>query len=910
MIRRRLILKVVCALVFGVYCTVTYLKRSPRFIGIIHHQLEQVFKKQLQCYFTGTIKAIDFFPVALHLKNTEFKPTSSHDGWSWKAEELTITLSLLPYLFTKKIGLDVLFQNFSAFSLLKKGKLGIIQYVQTITGGFKAELPFKLQNILFKKADFSVQEKDLDLIATIAWNGQIGNAGKFLKSRLYVTDGSIKCGSIPVCSNFSGISSATVEVDTSFVHYRIDNDLRVTLPQLAKGKQECLLEGTISNGKSAYVMYNSDYSFHVDSLRTYSKDPYFLCQGAIKVPLDYLCRIFGHDEIAKRMQGTCDVLFVGQPFKALSGTVLFKDTYYKGHGLEKIALSFLTDQQKVRGIVSLGKEQGLAIGLWEGDISSKYLSAKLANVTAWPLNKSSSWNIRPYKGKVSFVVTKDLIIECNYQIATEHSKTESRSYSHGEVKASSSGDLHANGEIDNNKYAINLQLFPHFKPLSIIYKDQNKKNLLQCILQGPQQKKLKAMLSYDFIHSLIYNYLDYELPGQGTLHLEGTVEDDGIKAHMYTQDTTIQLPETYNFLSNFTADFIASYATRKLTIKNISAQLHKGSVTCKKAIIYFTPDLSNIVFMHIPVYASKCFLNWRDDFFTVASSFLTFQKRKNEPYNIDGFVIVEKGQLKENPLSREGQKELTQFMIPSSLFEGQPLTMNIGIMTKEPLYIKTPLLKSRAVVDVVLSHTLRSPELVGQLRLLGGSLHFSKNPLHINRSELRFISQQPYDPLINFVAQGSIKKYLITLSVGGSLQEPHIVLDSTPSLQDEQILALLFTGSAQESLNVMVPTLVMRNVENILFGATGSSETNSIFDSLRRIKLVPSFADQTGRGGFRGAVEIDVSDHLHASIQKNFSQSEDTRIEVEYLVSDDVSLKAIKDERSDIGGEIEMRFKF
>ncbi len=76
------------------------------------------------------------------------------------------------------------------------------------------------------------------------------------------------------------------------------------------------------------------------------------------------------------------------------------------------------------------------------------------------------------------------------------------------------------------------------------------------------------------------------------------------------------------------------------------------------------------------------------------------------------------------------------------------------------------------------------------------------------------------------------------------------------------------------------------------------------------IHLVPSFTDQTGRGGLRGAIEIDVNDRWRALIQKNFSLTEDTRFELEYLLSDDISLRGIRDERRDLGGEVEVRWKF
>jgi hypothetical protein len=83
-----------------------------------------------------------------------------------------------------------------------------------------------------------------------------------------------------------------------------------------------------------------------------------------------------------------------------------------------------------------------------------------------------------------------------------------------------------------------------------------------------------------------------------------------------------------------------------------------------------------------------------------------------------------------------------------------------------------------------------------------------------------------------------------------------------------------------------------------------------ILKPLRKITLVPSFTDQSGRGGLRGALDIDLSERWRALVQNNFSLSEDTKFEVDYLLSDDISIRGIRNERRDVCGEVEMRWKF
>jgi hypothetical protein len=146
------------------------------------------------------------------------------------------------------------------------------------------------------------------------------------------------------------------------------------------------------------------------------------------------------------------------------------------------------------------------------------------------------------------------------------------------------------------------------------------------------------------------------------------------------------------------------------------------------------------------------------------------------------------------------------------------------------------------------------------------------------------------------------------LHATGSLQDPQIIFESSPPLSEEQIIALLLVGN-QESLQAAVPAIIMQNIKSMVFNPEQSEVRSDWLTHLQQIHLVPSFSDQTGRGGLRGALEID-SERWRAKVQKNFSLSEDTRFEIEYLLSDDVSLRGIRDEHRDVGGEVEIRWKF
>jgi len=242
------------------------------------------------------------------------------------------------------------------------------------------------------------------------------------------------------------------------------------------------------------------------------------------------------------------------------------------------------------------------------------------------------------------------------------------------------------------------------------------------------------------------------------------------------------------------------------------------------------------------------------------------------------------------------------------------LQCDITLETRHPIRIKTSFFDTQARAKVQIKGQLFKPEISGAVSLNTGKLLFPYKPLQITKGTLSFSSSNLDDLLIKLVAKNKIKKYLVNLDVTGSLTHHTIDLYSNPPLSKEQIIALLMAGSEEESLSSMAPALIMHNIKSLIFGSDPSFFLQryalTALQPLRYVHFIPSFSDQSGRGGLRGTLEIDINDRWRAAIQRNFNLFEDTRFELEYLLSDDISLKAIRDEHRDISSEVEMRWKF
>lgn len=574
--------------------------------------------------FSGEVTSVDLLGLTVHIKNAHFVPIEE-EGWSWKSEEFKLSLSWLFFVYHKKFGLDIDLKNYEINSGFKDGQLGMMSHIKKVVGGLQGmPVPLTLRSIVFKNAALVVKGGD-HLEMKLRWNGQLDRVGSLYKSRLYFVDGSLSWGKTELASGISGLSSTTIRPGIP-LQYRMSSDLQMIINHLPKKEKQCTLQGSWIDGQGACVLNNYNYSFHIDPLRTYSHGSQFMCQGHISFPVSYISRLLGPEFLSEHISGTCDVAFLGDPSHKLSGTITVDEPHYDRYGVKKILLSFLTDCQTAYGALTVEQEKGRFAGPWQIDLTKKTAKADLVNHTPWQLDSKTYWEIPSHEGRVSLSVNEDRKTHCDYRIALHHTKTDSTSYSKGSSVLSSAGLFHALGQINQKTYSCAVQLAP-FKPLSALYKDKDEKVLFKLEMRPPAYKQLEALISYDLIRQVIGEFWDYDLAGQGTLKLSGTYKNKMIKGHLESKDVTIRLPETYNFISSVQGDCAFDTETRSAQFKDLAVNFHKGSLASSQGRVDFNEKFEP-TFIHFPLAFRKCFFNWQEDLFAVASGALLLQKKK------------------------------------------------------------------------------------------------------------------------------------------------------------------------------------------------------------------------------------------------------------------------------------------
>lgn len=475
-------------------------------------------------------------------------------------------------------------------------------------------------------------------------------------------------------------------------------------------------------------------------------------------------------------------------------------------------------------------------------------------------------------------------------------------------KLNLSGQLQNHGESILNYQALLQNHPPYLQNLTI--KNQTKAIISQINCNKNRPQELLAIVWLDRLMPLLPKKVNQQLIGKGELHIASQINSDQIRCHYQLKSGQLIVSKLQIPINYLEGQMSWNQRTKTVTLQETIASLHQGQIKIPQAKLSYL-NTNQTIQIHIPVIFEKCAINIKPGLGAICSGQLLWQTNSDGVPKLSGFTIIEQarysGNLWDWPHKINGS-------IKNQPLQIDPL-LDLMIFSRMPIQIKSDTLKAQTHLQMQLTGTLSKPQFTGYLHSSEGQIYLPYKPLLIEHGTLYLNGDLSNTPTIDLVASTQIKQFNINVHVNGPVKpEPPIAFESNPPLSDEQIAALLLTGSESTSLNMVMPALVLQNLNLAIFGnpenlASEHPFIKQLLKPFEHIRFIPSFSDETGRGGLRGIIEINVSDRLRASFQKNFSLTEDSQIEVDYALTDDISLRGIKDERGDLGGEIELKFR-
>ncbi len=899
-----MIKKIFCSVCVGLLVTLFLAQFDPVVHDAVIHTGQCIARNYLGCTASFCVESLNFFSASIVL--TDIEMIAFDKTWSWKCKKCEVTCSWVHFFLRGILERSIVMDGFECRSMLSHGNLAIEPHVIAMTSGSFLPIPTDIKSLVFKNSRLVVSDDTNACVATMLFNSSSLKVDAMLRTRMSVYGGTIAYKNNVYSKNVEIDIAATTRYDNNCFMYTLNLSGLLNVVHMNDAGL-CHISGTLESGRGRVAIRNVYNSFIID--------PIVITDHEIKIessmPVSYLMRCCDVMSMSNSTKGiVSSVICIDKAGEKVDGHCIVEDVFITGNhvcDVAKIIFSLRDEEWKSRLVITRKNEEYKGMGHWSA--TAQQGRFEFYNSTPLSLYCAPHWRIAYKKLLCHGWINCDEIVGI-YKADTINTLSKAHHTLYGGFSYKNKNEFFLNGLLDDAEFSLQLGTDPCIVCKQCSFLDKEKKELL--LLKGDENGDVKGQVMFAFIRGFINTFFHYDVQGEGMFTLAGHIGADGCEGDVMLTDATVRLPETYNFIDGLQAHIAYNAHTRLFSLDTLKISLFTGQLTCAHATALFN-EKASLERAYVPFLLDRCLFNIKKDLFAIVSGSLFFSHMQNRGSRIEGSVIIDRAQLKENIFSSVIQKRLFSYTHSVFSMPGIPMQCDVTVETKSPIKVDTAFLQTNAKVNLSICNSLDDPIVSGAITLLSGNLIFPYKPLFIHKGLLTFSPGQLLDPAIELVARNKIKNYDISLQVAGSAMNHHIMLDSTPPLSEEQIMALLLVGSQESSLNSMIPAFIVQNLKNLIFSNHQESFLEKYFAPLLRpfnISLVPSFTDATGRGGLRGMLEISMNDRWKAMIQKNFNLTEDTRVELEFLLSDDITLRAIRDERRDLGGEIEMRWKF
>lgn len=848
-----MIKKIFIPLIIGLILSLAIFLHEPRLHNWLEETIQRSFSQSFDCSMHGRLSKFSFLFPLLCIENMHVSSLKGDEEWQWHCKRFTIRTNWWDLLIKKTVNLTIDLEDVVVDSCLINNRLAIEAHIKKMLEDTPLPVKILLSSVAIHNGSFLAHDDEKNKKFLCSWNihlKQHTNDTLSLNGKIH--NAAVCSADHYLLKDVEGTLSASIAPNNSI---NAQAHLSYFLPWLTD--QKCSLCASCLDNNATCTLFNENNSLLFDDITLRKKDDQWLFSGQAICSLssaEILCLPQSLSALCRiAMSGHMD----GTMIPKFEGSIIINDLSYKDNSLcSEAELALQGNCLSCVGQLKVATQQGTFKGDMHLDYEKSAAHIVLKNATTLNLGNAI---IPQEKG----------VLECNL--------------------------------FDWNALDGFLTIAAHDNKDSLVFAIQGEAH-------GPD---FHIQMPFSNIKSLLKHTCNFDLQGQGSINFKGNYGQQKIKGFFYTEESLIRLPGTYNFMKEYKSLVSIDLQNKEIHLEDIACHLYRGQIVCKNARFYFDDTLKPC-FMYAPFLFDNVLLHFKKDMFTIFSGAICFEQRGNTLPTCKGHVILNRSQLKENIFSLAFQKEL--FHHAGKTMPAFDVFFDLLVETKEPIRVRTVLLDTDVHTKISIQNSLKNPHISGMMSVVSGSIALPSKPLFITKGEVSFLPGALHDPVIEFVAKNKIKKYNVIMSVTGSLQNPIILLDASPPLTQEQIVSLLLGGS-EDSFGSALSTALIHNIKHIIFDTEHNpsklhTAINTLFSPLRHIYLVPSFSDQTGRAGLRGAIEMDIGERWHALIQKNFNLSEDLWFEAEYAASDELTIRGFRDEHRDIGAEMEFRWKF
>jgi translocation and assembly module TamB len=243
------------------------------------------------------------------------------------------------------------------------------------------------------------------------------------------------------------------------------------------------------------------------------------------------------------------------------------------------------------------------------------------------------------------------------------------------------------------------------------------------------------------------------------------------------------------------------------------------------------------------------------------------------------------------------------------------IRMDVHIATTPELQMQTASVRLSGDADLHLRGTAGKPVILGRADVIEGEVYFNGTKYRLERGDVTFINPVTTTAVLDLQASTRVRDYDVTLNLHGPVDRPNVTYRSEPPLPTSDIIALLAFGQttgqsaqlnqSQSAFNSETSSAILSAALN----ATVSNRVQKLF-GVSRIKIDPQgLTTETSptQTGPAVTVEQQVKNNFTLTYTTNVAQASQQIIQVEYNITRNVSIVAVRDQNGVVSFDVRMR---
>lgn len=341
-------------------------------------------------------------------------------------------------------------------------------------------------------------------------------------------------------------------------------------------------------------------------------------------------------------------------------------------------------------------------------------------------------------------------------------------------------------------------------------------------------------------------------PVAASADISGSLTNPQIRGQVSTSNARLESPLTGTVISNIKT--VGQFDGSRLVLPKLTGTTAGGGTVSGSGSFNFAVASGEGIGIIMDVNAQQAALIARDDFAATVTGPIKIRSSADGGL-ISGNVVLNRS------FFRFGQASATASLPDIKTREinrraderpvvvrGRPWRFDLTANAPNRLIVEGLGLDSEWKASLKITGPVDNFAMVGTADLLRGDYTFAGRQFSLERGRIRFVGNQPVNPILDIEAEANLTGLNATINVTGTGNQPEIAFTSIPALPQDELLSRVLFGASISDLSAPEAVQLAAAVASLNSGG-GLDPINQLRKAvgLDRLRILPSDTD-TGSG--------------------------------------------------------------